>query len=693
MGSVRDRSQSTRASAPGSGRPKSGPPPGGVDKAGPPRHALPRGRIWLWFLLVLILNYALGRALFPGPEAPATVPYTLFKQEVAKSNVHAIFSRGETITGRFRAPVQYPNADSLPGSASGHATPSRPREQPRSVNSFTTTLPSFVGPGLEAFLIDHGVEISAKPIQEERSLLTTILFNFGPGLIFIAFYIWLFRRAGQGSGGLMGIGKSKARRYDQDQDLRVTFQDVAGIDEAKNELVEIVDFLKAPANYTRLGGAAPKGVLLIGAPGTGKTLLARAVAGEAGVPFFSMSAAEFVEMIVGVGAARVRDLFRQAREQAPAIIFIDELDAIGRARGQVAIGGSSEQEQTLNQILTEMDGFSSREGIIVLAATNQPEVLDKALLRPGRFDRRVVVNLPDRAGREAILKVHTRTMPLAGDASLTELAAATPGFSGADLKNLANEAALLAARRGEDEVHEKDFLDALEKIVLGPERPILLSPADRCRIAYHEGGHAILGLVVQGADPVNRVTIVPRGQTLGVTYQRPDNDRYNYPEAYLRARIVGMLGGRAAEEIVYGTRTTGAESDIEQATILARMMVTRWGMSDQLGTVQLAPRENPYLTSWGGGFGGERPFSESTAAAIDAEVRRIIDECHAEARRLLAAYRAQLDLLAETLVARETLDGQEILKVTGLPPAPALEESRRVAATTGVARLESATVR
>src|SRR6185437_1189371 len=389
----------------------------------------------------------------------------------------------------------------------------------------------------------------------------------------------------------MGLGKSQARRYDQAQDTKVTFEDVAGIDEAKNELAEIVDFLKEPGKYTRLGGTAPKGVLLVGAPGTGKTLLARAVAGEAGVPFFSMSAAEFVEMIVGVGAARVRDLFKQARANAPAIIFIDEIDSIGRARGPTAFGGSSEQEQTLNQILTEMDGFSSQQGVIVLAATNQPDVLDKALLRPGRFDRRVVVNLPDRTGREAILKVHTRKVPLAADVSLAELAAATPGLSGADIKNLVNEAALLAARRDQNAVTQKDFMDALEKIVLGPERRLLLSQSERERVAYHEGGHAILGLVVPGADPVNRVTIVPRGQALGVTYQRPESDRYNYPESYLRARIVGMLGGRAAEEIVYGTKTTGAESDIEQATGLARRMVTRWGMSERLGLVQLAPRD------------------------------------------------------------------------------------------------------
>ena len=338
-------------------------------------------------------------------------------------------------------------------------------------------MPAFVDPGLEAFLIEHKVEISAEPIPEGGSPWATLIFGFAPALLLIVFYVWMFRRASQqggGMGGLMGIGRSKARRYDQEKDTKVSFDDVAGIDEAENELVEIVDFLKDPSKYTRLGGTAPKGVLLIGAPGTGKTLLARAVAGEAGVPFFSMSAAEFVEMIVGVGAARVRDLFKQARENAPAIVFIDELDAIGRARGQMVIGGSSEQEQTLNQILTEMDGFSSREGIIVMAATNQPDVLDKALLRPGRFDRRVVVNLPDKTGREAILKVHTRNVPLAKDVNLAEIAAATPGFSGADLRNLVNEAALLAARRDQNDVREKDFLDALEKIVLGPERPLLL---------------------------------------------------------------------------------------------------------------------------------------------------------------------------------------------------------------------------
>jgi cell division protease FtsH len=625
----------------------------------------PPWRTWISFALIVLINVLVMRVLF-APDKPAKVPYTLFKQEVARGNVERIYSRGERLTGRFESTVTYPASfDSTTGS------------RPRSIRRFETTVPAFVDPGLEALLIEHGVEISAEPLEQGGGWLSVVL-SFAPGLLLIGFYVWLFRRGGaQGAagGGLLGIGRSTARRVDGTPETKVTFDDVAGIDEAENELVEIVDFLRDPRKYTRLGGTAPKGVLLVGAPGTGKTLLARAVAGEAGVPFFSMSGSEFVEMIVGVGAARVRDLFRQAREHAPAIIFIDELDSIGRARGQLALGGASEQEQTLNQILTEMDGFSSREGIIVLAATNQPDVLDRALLRPGRFDRRVVVNLPDRAGREAILRVHTRRVPLAPDVNLGELASATPGLSGADLRNLVNEAALLAARRERNEVHNADFLDALEKIVLGPERPLLLSPADRERIAYHEGGHAILGLVVRGADPVHRVTIVPRGQALGVTYQRPDSDRYNYPEEYLRARITGMLGGRAAEEIVYGTKTTGAENDIEQATQLARSMVTRWGMSERLGLVQLAPRENRFLGTVDRSGGGT-PYSEETAGAVDEEVGRIIRECHEESLHLLTEHRRELDALAAALLARETLDEREILNVTGLLPAPALTNEK-----------------
>nr|PZN91180.1 MAG: cell division protein FtsH [bacterium] len=635
----------------------------GTSRNGGSTPALPPRRAWLTFLLILAVNFLLVHLFFPRPDEPVKVPYTLFKQEAARGNVERIYSRGERLTGRFRTPVTYPPpADTVT------------KEPRRAVKDFTTTLPTFLDPGLEELLIANGTEISAEPIQQENTWLN-LLFSFAPALLLIGLYVWFYRRLAKTGGGfpgmLSGLGKSGARRFDPDEGERVTFDDVAGIDEAEKELIEVVDYLKNPEKYARLGARAPKGILLVGPPGTGKTLLAKAVAGEAGVPFFSMAGSEFVEMIVGVGAARVRDLFRQAREHAPAIIFIDELDSIGRARGPVAIGGASEQEQTLNQILAEMDGFTGREGIIVLAATNQPDVLDKALLRSGRFDRRIIVNLPDRKGREEILKVHTRRVPLAPDVDLGELAAATPGLSGADLRNLVNEAALLAARRDQDKVHQKDFLDALEKIVLGPERPLLLSPEDRERIAYHEAGHAILGLVVPGADPVHRVTIVPRGQALGVTYQRPDTDRYNYPETYLRARIIGILGGRAAEEIVFGTRTTGAQNDIEQATQLVRNMVTRWGMSDRLGMVQLAPRENPYLGTVDAY--APRPYSEATAAAVDEEIRRIIGECHEEAKRLLQEHRHALDALAQALLERETLDEDEIREVTGLTRAPAAE--------------------
>ncbi len=635
----------------------------GTSRNGGSTPALPPRRAWLTFLLILAVNFLLVHLFFPRPDEPVKVPYTLFKQEAARGNVERIYSRGERLTGRFRTPVTYPPpADTVT------------KEPRRAVKDFTTTLPTFLDPGLEELLIANGTEISAEPIQQENTWLN-LLFSFAPALLLIGLYVWFYRRLAKTGGGfpgmLSGLGKSGARRFDPDEGERVTFDDVAGIDEAEKELIEVVDYLKNPEKYARLGARAPKGILLVGPPGTGKTLLAKAVAGEAGVPFFSMAGSEFVEMIVGVGAARVRDLFRQAREHAPAIIFIDELDSIGRARGPVAIGGASEQEQTLNQILAEMDGFTGREGIIVLAATNQPDVLDKALLRSGRFDRRIIVNLPDRKGREEILKVHTRRVPLAPDVDLGEIAAATPGLSGADLRNLVNEAALLAARRDQDKIYQKDFLDALEKIVLGPERPLLLSPEDRERIAYHEAGHAILGLVVPGADPVHRVTIVPRGQALGVTYQRPDTDRYNYPETYLRARIIGILGGRAAEEIVFGTRTTGAQNDIEQATQLVRNMVTRWGMSDRLGMVQLAPRENPYLGTVDAY--APRPYSEATAAAVDEEIRRIIGECHEEAKRLLQEHRHALDALAQALLERETLDEDEIREVTGLTRAPAAE--------------------
>ena len=622
----------------------------------------PSFNVWIWLIGLVILNYFIGR-FFTSQYEPVTISYTLFKDEVKKKNVKEIYSKGTSITGNFINPV----------AIAVDSEKIKIDHKPVKTTRFVTELPSFLDEGLETFLSDNGVIILAQPIRKEESPLLNFLIMFGPSLLIIGFYLYMFRRQGNsGFGGFLGMGSSHVKRFDKEKSIEVTFNDVAGIDEAKNELKEVVDFLKNPQKYTKLGGTSPKGVLLIGAPGTGKTLLAKATAGEAGVPFFSMSASEFVEMIVGVGAARVRDLFKQARENAPSIIFIDELDAIGRSRGAIAMGGSSEQEQTLNQILTEMDGFTSNESVIVIAATNQPNVLDKALLRPGRFDRRVVVNLPDKNGREAILKVHTRKVPLSKNVNLQEIASATIGLSGADIKNLVNEAALMAAKKEEEELTQKDFMDALEKIILGPQRPLFLSHEEKERIAYHESGHALLGLIVPGADPVNRVTIVPRGQALGVTYQRPVSDRYNYPEAYLRARIIGMLGGRSAEEIIYGTKTTGAENDIEQATALARNMVTRWGMSDTLGLVQFVSQQNPYLNN----SVGTREYSEETAKIIDAEVSKIINDSHEKAIYLLTKYYKQLDSLAEALMEQETLDEQQILNATGLQAAPELDNKK-----------------
>ena len=620
---------------------------------------------WFWFAVLVIVNVWFVRSFFGvGAEKAVSVPYTLFKTEVESGNVKEVYGKGEHITGTFEQPVLWPR-DTIEELGR--------RQVPAEVKHFSTVLPAFADTHLETLLIEHEVEISADPIMEETNPILGFLYMFGPALLIIGIYLFFIRRMGKGGLGGMGggmnaisgMGKSSARRFDTEKDHKVTFDDVAGIDDAEDQLVEVVDFLKNPEKYSRLGGAAPKGVLLVGAPGTGKTLLARAVAGEAGVPFFSMSGSEFVEMIVGVGAARVRDLFKQAREHAPSIIFIDEIDSIGRARGMTAMGGAQEQEQTLNQILAEMDGFSSATGVIVLAATNQPDILDKALLRAGRFDRRVVVNLPDRNGRKAILEVHTRKVPLGPDVKLENVSMATPGLSGADLKNLVNEAALLAARREQEVVNQVDFMDALEKILLGPARALLLNPADRERIAYHEGGHAILALVVPESDPVKRVSIVPRGQALGVTYQMPEEDRYNYTDSFLKARIVGLLGGRVAEEIVYGDRTTGAENDIEQATGIARRMVTRWGMSDKLGMVELAARENPYLSS-GYGQMSSKNISEQTAELIDIEVRRLIQEGYVMATRLLTEHRPQLDALAKALLEGETLDEKAIRAATGL---------------------------
>jgi len=615
---------------------------------------------WTVFIGLMLVNYLTSRLFFAEAGA-ITVPFSSFKSELAAGNVASVTSTGDSIRGRFRAPVTYPPtppAATTPGAATAS------RAESRTSDSFKTERPRFADPGLEAMLEQQGVEVTAR--DENASSLFTVLVSFGPTLLLIGGFLWISKRAAAAAGGgLFSLGTSRAKRYTEDAS-KVTFDDVAGIDEAQNELVEIVDFLKHPDKYQRLGGMVPKGVLLVGAPGTGKTLLARAIAGQAGVPFFSLSASEFIEMIVGVGASRVRDLFKQAREAAPAIVFIDELDAIGRTRGSGAqLGGHDEREQTLNQILTEMDGFDSREGVIVLAATNRADVLDRALLRPGRFDRRVVVQRPDRRGREAILKVHTRKVPLAADVSLERIAAETPGLVGAELRNLVNEAALLAAHRDKAAVGPDDFSDALQKITLGPARNLLLNPVERERTAYHEAGHALLALLVPGSDPVHRVSIVPRGMSLGATYQLPIDDRTTYAQDYLQARITTALGGRSAEKLIYGLTTSGAEADLQQVTDIARHMVLRWGMSDRLGPISfLAPQDDGLPPAF-----QRQPYSEVTAEVIDTEIRRIVEQSHQEADRLLLSNRDKLEALARALLKAESLNADEIRDATGINPA------------------------
>jgi len=518
-------------------------------------------------------------------------------------------------------------------------------------------------PQLPQVLQNKGVTISSQQPQD-NSFWLNLLIAFVPWLLVIALFIFLSRRAGQGQQGIFSFGKSRAKLILEDRPS-TTFADVAGVDESKYELQEVVEFLKTPQKFQRLGGKIPRGVLLVGPPGTGKTLLARAVAGEAGVPFFSMSGSEFVEVLVGVGASRVRDLFDQAKKAAPSIIFIDEIDAVGRQRG-ASINTNDEREQTLNQLLVEMDGFDTRQAVVVIAATNRPDGLDLALLRPGRFDRRVTVDRPDWNGRLAILKIHSRNVPLASDVDLVAISRSTPGMVGADLANLVNEAALLAARRNLDRVTQKCFEEALDKILLGAERPLVLSEEDLKVIAYHEGGHALTGLLSEDADPVTKVTIVPRGQALGVTMSTPLDDRYNYSKEYLLTQIVSALGGRAAEEVAIGGITTGAENDLQRVTALARQMVTRWGMSEKLGTISYSERGSPF--TGGGEAGAPSDYSETTAEAIDDEVDRIVRTCHARAVELLETHRPTLDRIADELRRQEVIDSkqlQEIMRETG----------------------------
>ncbi|MET8125381.1 ATP-dependent zinc metalloprotease FtsH [Streptomyces sp. NPDC005065] len=607
----------------------------------PPRRKMPGG--WGGLLLTALAVYLITNlvlSFFNGRNEP-TIAYTEFSKQVTAGNVSKIYSKGDAIQGQLRKEAKVPGSD-------------------RTYTKFVTQRPAFADDNLWAELIKDDVTVTAEPVVQQRSFLANLLISLAPILLLVLLWVFIARRMSGGFGGAGALGrKAPPRPVELEGAKRTTFEDVAGIDEVEGELNDVVDFLKNPQEYRKMGARMPGGVLLAGPPGTGKTLLARAVAGEAGVPFFSASASEFIEMIVGVGASRVRELFAEARKVAPAIVFIDEIDTIGRARGGGSgMGGHDEREQTLNQILTEMDGFSGSEGVVVLAATNRADVLDPALTRPGRFDRIVQVSPPDRGGREAILKIHTRQIPLSEDVSLGQVARTTPGMTGADLANLANEAALLAVKRKKSEVNQADLSDALEKVQLGAERPLVMPEEERRRTAYHESGHALLGMLQPGADPVRKVTIVPRGRALGVTLSTPEADRYAYTEDYLRGRIIGALGGMAAEQLVYGVVTTGSESDLEQVTSLARGMVGRWGMSERVGRLTAIPgdAQQAYGLS----------AAPATLDAVDHEMRRIVDECYIEAQQLLREHREKLDALASALLRNETLDEEAAYRAAGV---------------------------
>jgi cell division protease FtsH len=629
---------------------------------------IPRSRQFIAILIGLLALNLVISFVTRGPADRERVPYQpFFVEQVQAGNVLKISSKEDAIEGELKREATY----DPPGDA-----------KPVKVTKFKTQVPTFIDPAALTKLLDQGnVVINAEAPDTGRSLWATLLFGFLPTILLVAFFVWIFRRMSRAGGGgvLGGFGRSTARRFRPGEQDRVTFEDVAGIDEAEDELVEVVDFLKNPQGYTKLGARIPRGVLLYGPPGTGKTLLARAVAGEADAAFFSLSASEFVEAIVGVGASRVRDLFKQAKEGAPAIVFIDELDAIGRSRsGNVGglSGGHDEREQTLNQILTEMDGFEADTNVIVLGATNRPEILDPALLRPGRFDRRIAVQPPDRKGRVEILKIHTRSVPLAPDADLDRIAATTPGATGADIAQLVNEAALFAARRDHAAVEQRDFTDAIEKIILGAERQVLMTDADRERTAYHESGHALVGMLTPGADPVRKVSIIPRGQALGVTLSTPETDRFSYARDELIGKIKVALGGRAAEKVVFDDLTTGAEADIQNLTQIARNMVGRWGMSEAIGAVAVADgRQDGFLLP------GSLPASPPTQQLVDEEVRRIVDGAERDVIELVTRERVRLDALAHALLEHETLDQPEAYEVAGvsLPELAAAGQAKATA--------------
>ncbi|MDQ6602833.1 MAG: ATP-dependent zinc metalloprotease FtsH, partial [Chloroflexota bacterium] len=626
---------------------------------------------WVWWILLAgLLVWNILALANPFATGSIAIGYSDFLNQVQAGNVSEVTLQDRNTTGTFRTAVMVQNGSivsgpgvvvpptAAPTATSGGTTTAAAK----SVTNFKTSLPVVENPTLLPLMQQQNVKVNVKGTDSGGflPLLLNLLISLLPLALFIGLAVFLGRQVTRGQQGIMGFGKSQARVHDAERP-QVTFGDVAGEDEAKLELTEVVDFLKNPGKYHLLGARLPRGVLLVGPPGTGKTLLAKAVAGESGVPFFSVSASEFVEMFVGVGASRVRDLFNKAKAAAPAIVYVDEIDAVGRQRFAGLGGGNDEREQTLNQLLVEMDGFDPKQEVVVLASTNRPDVLDPALLRPGRFDRQVTVGLPDRKGREAILKIHSRGLPLAPDVNLNRVAQSTPGFAGADLANLVNESALHAARANRQQIFARDFTEALDKIVLGTARGLILTDLDKKVVAYHEAGHAVAAYYSPSTDPLTKVSIVPRGRSLGVTIQSPEEDRFNYPRAYLLSRLVVMFGGRASEEIVIGEITTGAESDLKEATSLARRMVGLWGMSEEVGALYLGTGEQDVFL--GRELTRDRDYSEDTISAADRAVRELLERSHHRATQLLNEHRAALDALAQRLLDDETLDQEQVFQV------------------------------
>ncbi len=617
----------------------------------------------LWLILALVIAWNAYAFLRPRAQEQPTIPYSTFVEAVQRGVVKAVTISDRTVQGEFTEPVRIADGQLvLPGET---LPPGVDEKTVTTVSRFRTNLAENMQPQVIELLQANGVRrIDVQ--SSSGSALPSLLLGFLPFLLLLGLLVLLGRNLSRGQQNVFSFGRSRARVYDVERP-RVTFTDVAGEEEAKAELTQVVDFLRNPAKYHRIGARLPRGVLLIGPPGTGKTLLARAVAGEAGVPFFSVSASEFVEMFVGVGASRVRDLFERAKAQAPSIIFIDELDAVGRQRFAGLGVGNDEREQTLNQLLVEMDGFEAHHDVVVIAATNRPDVLDPALLRPGRFDRQVTVGLPDRRGRVAILRIHARGIPVAPGVDFDSLAAATPGFSGADLANLVNEAALVAARRGKEVVDHSDFDEALDKILLGTTRSMLMSEEERHVVAYHEAGHAVVAYFTPGSDPLRKISIVPRGRSLGVTVQTPEEDRFNYTKSQLFGRLVVLLGGRAAEELVFHEVSTGAQNDLKEATQLARRMVGLWGMSEEIGPLYLGLGEQHVFL--GREIVQDHQIAETTLDRADAAVQRLLHSAKEQAQAILIEHRRELDRLAELLVAEETLGPEKIREVLGELPA------------------------